>query len=69
MAQVLCPRCVGCHGDIETTTSGVAELVLTSQFVVCGDASVQDYRLCFEADDTGREATIDFSGADDGRES
>lgn len=66
VAAVYCAACIDECGEIDTPTPGAVELVLAGRLVVRGDATAQDHRLTFRADD-GRGAVLDYSPVDDGR--
>ena len=65
VAAVHCSACIGDCGEIDTPTPGAVELVLAGRLMLRGDASAQDHRLVFDADD-GRDAVLDYAGADEG---
>ena len=65
VAAVHCQGCIETHGEIDTPTPGATELVLAGQLVLRGDASAQEHRLVFDADDD-RDAVLDHASADEG---
>ena len=64
-AAVHCQGCIEEHGEIDTPTPGATELTLAGRLMLRGDASAQEHRLVFDADD-GRDAVLDFSEAREG---
>lgn len=64
-AAIYCTSCLNEHGTITTPTAGECELLVIGRLVVRGDATIQDHRLVFSADD-GCDAMLDYSGPNDG---